>query len=55
MVTNDHRVEVEVGVDGHASALPSGAAAAAPPKSAILGDKPYAPSLWEHVLGSRYL
>jgi hypothetical protein len=30
MVTNAHRVEVEVGADGHASAPPSGAAAAPP-------------------------
>jgi hypothetical protein len=39
MVTIAHRVEVEVGADGHASALPSGAAAsgaaaAAPPAGA---------------------
>jgi hypothetical protein len=33
-VTNAHRVEVEVGADGHASAPPSGAAAAAPPAGA---------------------
>jgi hypothetical protein len=30
MVTNAHRVEVEVGADGPASAPPSGAATAAP-------------------------
>jgi hypothetical protein len=34
MVTNAHRVEVEVGADGHASAPPSGAAAATPPAGA---------------------
>jgi hypothetical protein len=34
-VTSAHRVEVEVGADGPASALPSGAAAAAPPPGAI--------------------
>jgi hypothetical protein len=33
-VTNVHRVEVEVGADGPASAPPSGAAAAAPPAGA---------------------
>jgi hypothetical protein len=33
-VTNAHRVEVEVGADGPASAPPSGAAAAAPPAGA---------------------
>jgi hypothetical protein len=33
-VTNAHRVEVEVGADGHASAPLSGAAAAAPPAGA---------------------
>jgi hypothetical protein len=33
-VTNAHHVEVEVGADAHASALPSGAAAAAPPAGA---------------------
>jgi hypothetical protein len=33
-VTSAHRVEVEVGADGHASAPPSGAAAAAPPAGA---------------------
>jgi hypothetical protein len=31
MVTNAYRVEVEAGADGHASAPPSKAAAAAPP------------------------
>jgi hypothetical protein len=36
MVTNAHRVEVEVVADGHASAPPSGAAAAAPPEGARL-------------------
>ena len=36
MVTSAHRVEVEVGADGHASASPSGAAAAAPPAGAVL-------------------
>jgi hypothetical protein len=35
-VTNAHHVEVEVGADGHASAPPSGAAAAAPPAGAVL-------------------
>jgi hypothetical protein len=30
-VTSTHGVEVEVGADGHASAFPSGATAAAPP------------------------
>jgi hypothetical protein len=35
MVTNAHRVEVEVGADGHASAPPSGAAAAAPLAGAL--------------------
>jgi hypothetical protein len=35
MVTSAHRVEVEVGADGHASAPPSGAAAAAPPAGAV--------------------
>jgi hypothetical protein len=35
-VTNAHRVEVEVGADGHANAPPSGAAAAAPPAGALL-------------------
>jgi hypothetical protein len=34
--TNAHRVEVEVGADGPASAPPSGAAAAAPPAGARL-------------------
>jgi hypothetical protein len=34
IITSAHRVEVEVGADGHASALPSGAAAAAPPAGA---------------------
>jgi hypothetical protein len=34
MLTNAHRVEVEVGVDGLASAPPSGAAIAAPPAGA---------------------
>jgi hypothetical protein len=33
-VTSAHRVEVEVGADGHASAPPSRAAAAAPPAGA---------------------
>jgi hypothetical protein len=33
-VTSAHRVEVEVGADGHASALPSGAAVATPPAGA---------------------
>jgi hypothetical protein len=33
-VTSAHRVEVDVGTDGHASAPPSGAAAAAPPAGA---------------------
>jgi hypothetical protein len=33
-VASTHRVEVEVGADGHASAAPSGAAAAAPPAGA---------------------
>jgi hypothetical protein len=33
-VTNAHRVDVEVGADGLASAPPSGAAAAAPPAGA---------------------
>jgi hypothetical protein len=36
MVTNAHRVEVEVGADGPASATPSGAAAAAPPAGAVI-------------------
>jgi hypothetical protein len=36
-VTSAHRVEVEVGADGHANALPSGAAAAAPPAGADFG------------------
>jgi hypothetical protein len=35
MVTSAHRVEVEVGADRHASAPPSGAAAAAPPEGAL--------------------
>jgi hypothetical protein len=35
MVTNAHRVEVEVGADGPASAPHSGAAAATPPEHAI--------------------
>jgi hypothetical protein len=34
MVINAHRVEVEVGADGHASAPLSGAAAVAPPAGA---------------------
>jgi hypothetical protein len=34
MVANTHRVEVEVGADGHASAPPSRAAAVAPPPGA---------------------
>jgi hypothetical protein len=34
VVTNAHRVEVEVGADGHASAPHSGAAAIAPPAGA---------------------
>jgi hypothetical protein len=38
-VTNAHHVEVEVGADGHASATPSGAAAAAPPAGAVLVGK----------------
>jgi hypothetical protein len=33
-VTSAHRVEVEVGADGHANAPPSGATAAAPPAAA---------------------
>jgi hypothetical protein len=33
-VTNAHRVKVKVVADGHASAPPSGAAAAAPPAGA---------------------
>jgi hypothetical protein len=36
MVTNAHRVKVEEGADGHASASPSGAAAAAPPAGATV-------------------
>jgi hypothetical protein len=36
MVTSAHRVEVEVGADGHASASLSGAAAAAPPAGAAI-------------------
>jgi hypothetical protein len=35
MVTSTHRVEVEVGADGHASAPPSRAATAAPPAGAM--------------------
>jgi hypothetical protein len=35
MFTNAHRVEVEVGADGHVSAPLSGAAAASPPAGAI--------------------
>jgi hypothetical protein len=34
MVTSAHRVEVEVGANGHASAPPSGAAGTAPPAGA---------------------
>jgi hypothetical protein len=34
-VTSAHRVEVGVGADGPASALPSGAATAAPPAGAV--------------------
>jgi hypothetical protein len=34
-ITSAHRVEVEVDADGHASAPPSGAAAAAPPAGAL--------------------
>jgi hypothetical protein len=34
--TSAHRVEVEVGADGHANAPPSGGAAAAPPAGASL-------------------
>jgi hypothetical protein len=34
MVTSAHRVDVKVGANGLASALPSGAAAAVPPASA---------------------
>jgi hypothetical protein len=34
-VTSAHRVEVEVGADGSASAPPSGAAAAAPPAGTL--------------------
>jgi hypothetical protein len=34
--TSAHRVEVEVGADGHANAPPSGAAAAAPPAGAMI-------------------
>jgi hypothetical protein len=34
-VASAHREEVEVGADGHASATPSGAVAAAPPASAV--------------------
>jgi hypothetical protein len=37
MATNAHRVEIEVGADGHASAPLSGAAAAAPPAGAVHG------------------
>jgi hypothetical protein len=37
MVTSAHRVEVEVGADGLASAPPSWAAAAAPPAGAGIG------------------
>jgi hypothetical protein len=36
-VTSAHRVEVEVGADGPASAPPSGATAAAPPSGATDG------------------
>jgi hypothetical protein len=36
MATSVHRVEVEVSADGSASALPSGAAAVAPPAGAQL-------------------
>jgi hypothetical protein len=36
MVTSAHRVEVEVGADGPASATLSGAAAAAPPAGALV-------------------
>jgi hypothetical protein len=39
-VTSAHRVEVEVGADGHANAPPSGAAAAAPPAVALLAVSP---------------
>jgi hypothetical protein len=35
MITSAHRVEVEVGADGHASAPSPGAAAAAPPADAF--------------------
>jgi hypothetical protein len=35
MVTNAHRVEVEVGADGHASATPSGAAASGRPDEGL--------------------
>jgi hypothetical protein len=38
MVTTAHRVEVEVGADGPASAPLSGVAAAAPPAGAVVGD-----------------
>jgi hypothetical protein len=34
MITSAHRMEVEVGTDGPASAAPSGAAVAAPPAGA---------------------
>jgi hypothetical protein len=37
-VTSAHRVDVEVGADGLASAPLSGAAAAAPPAGAVVGD-----------------
>jgi hypothetical protein len=37
--TSAHRVEVEVGADGHANAPPSGAAAAAPPAGAHFASK----------------
>jgi hypothetical protein len=45
MVTSAHRVEVEVGADGPASAFLSGAAAAAPPAGAIT---PADYSSWPH-------
>jgi hypothetical protein len=54
MVTSAHRVEVEAGTDGHASASPSRAAAAAPPAgantiSSFQNSPPYM-ALWRRII-----
>jgi hypothetical protein len=43
--TNAHRVEMEVGADGHASAPPSGAVAATPPAGASVITRSTSPQI----------